>query len=519
MSLLKWFSIRSLSIIFGIFLVLLTGGLVFGFYGLPKIIEMQVRTSVRLEEGTEQWDRFVETPFPIDFRVYIFQILNKDDVLNNGAKPELKETGPFVYKEYRKKTILETDSETDTVSYTQNLTFEFFEDESVASDNTEVTVLNPVLLATIQQAESLQKGFLNKYIYKVFQDINGLFITVKVKDLLFNGIPFAKKNSCNDLPTLEIIVCNLVLDTVTQQASVLKTVREENDILYFSFFEYKAARNDGVYTVNRGISDSSLLGTIQEWNNSTDTDFWGSASSTNNETCSKVRGTDSTIYPPKVGDLDGVDIFNTDICRVVYLERSGQQTYSDIEGYRFQSNKNTYRYSTSTAEEDCFCIQKTSDINNEDNCYLDGVIDMQSCVGSPLLFSLPHFLWADDKYLDGVKGLSPDPDKHMLFLNVEPNTGTPLQGAKRLQLNMVLKPDEKIDMAKNLPKVVYPMLWVEESMKLPPKYVDKLNDDYFSKVNLGNIAKISIIVVTSILMVFFGVLLGVKVVKGRNFQV
>lgn len=41
-------------------------------------------------------------------------------------------------------------------------------------------------------------------------------------------------------------------------------------------------------------------------------------------------------------------------------------------------------------------------------------------LGSPLLFSLPHFLWADDKYLDGVKGLSPDPDKHMLFLNVEP---------------------------------------------------------------------------------------------------
>lgn len=61
---------------------------------------------------------------------------------------------------------------------------------------------------------------------------------MKVKDLLFNGIPFAKKDSCKDLPTLEIMVCNLVLGTVTQQASVLKTVREENDILYFSFFEY-----------------------------------------------------------------------------------------------------------------------------------------------------------------------------------------------------------------------------------------------------------------------------------------
>lgn len=34
--------------------------------------------------------------------------------------------------------------------------------------------------------------------------------------------------------------------------------------------------------------------------------------------------------------------------------------------------------------------------------------------------SLPHFLYADEKYLNAVEGLEPDEEKHAIYLHLEP---------------------------------------------------------------------------------------------------
>lgn len=42
-------------------------------------------------------EMFLKVPFPLTFNVYIFSVMNPTEV-QGGAKPHLKEMGPFCYK-------------------------------------------------------------------------------------------------------------------------------------------------------------------------------------------------------------------------------------------------------------------------------------------------------------------------------------------------------------------------------------------------------------------------------------
>lgn len=50
-----------------------------------------------LEEGTEQFERWVNLPQPLHFKVYIFNVTNPKEVMK-GATPTVKEVGPYVYR-------------------------------------------------------------------------------------------------------------------------------------------------------------------------------------------------------------------------------------------------------------------------------------------------------------------------------------------------------------------------------------------------------------------------------------
>jgi lysosome membrane protein 2 len=63
---------------------------------------------------------------------------------------------------------------------------------------------------------------------------------------------------------------------------------------------------------------------------------------------------------------------------------------------------------------------------------------------APIVGTLPHFYSADPRYNLMVDGLEPNEEKHNIFLDVEPRTGAPLNGGKRLQFNMFLKKIDQI---------------------------------------------------------------------------
>lgn len=52
--------------------------------------------SVVLKKGTDQYERWVEIPQPLEFKVYIFNVTNVDEI-QRGMQPKVEEIGPYVY--------------------------------------------------------------------------------------------------------------------------------------------------------------------------------------------------------------------------------------------------------------------------------------------------------------------------------------------------------------------------------------------------------------------------------------
>lgn len=53
--------------------------------------------NVILYENSEQFQRWQNLPQPLEFKVYIFNVTNADDI-HRGALPIVKEVGPYIYK-------------------------------------------------------------------------------------------------------------------------------------------------------------------------------------------------------------------------------------------------------------------------------------------------------------------------------------------------------------------------------------------------------------------------------------
>lgn len=63
-------------------------------------------------------------------------------------------------------------------------------------------------------------------------------------------------------------------------------------------------------------------------------------------------------------------------------------------------------------------------------------------------------------------------------------TGTALSAAKRMQFNLEVKPIPQVEMMKNMPNVVLPMFWIDESVYLDKDMTDNLKNSMFLYVHM-----------------------------------
>ena len=57
----------------------------------------------------------------------------------------------------------------------------------------------------------------------------------------------------------------------------------------------------------------------------------------------------------------------------------------------------------------------------KENYIGNGVFSLKKCSGFPVYTSLPHFLYADPKFINSINGISPaDPDLHDAILKIYP---------------------------------------------------------------------------------------------------
>jgi len=67
----------------------------------------------------------------------------------------------------------------------------------------------------------------------------------------------------------------------------------------------------------------------------------------------------------------------------------------------------------------------------------DGMFAISSCqFDAPIILSWPHFLHANQSYLNSLTGLTPDAEKHSFYFDVQPTTGTTLAAKARIQVSI-----------------------------------------------------------------------------------
>lgn len=67
-------------------------------FGFSSLISLIIDSQVALKQGGQSFGWWSKPPVEPVIRVYVYNVTNADEFLNNGSKPILDELGPYVYR-------------------------------------------------------------------------------------------------------------------------------------------------------------------------------------------------------------------------------------------------------------------------------------------------------------------------------------------------------------------------------------------------------------------------------------
>lgn len=439
---------------------------VFGGILMPVgdlLIEKTIKREVVLEEGTIAFKNWVKTGTTVYRQFWIFDVQNPDEVAKNSSKIKVKQRGPYTYRvRYLAKENITQDPKDSTVSFVQPNGAIFEPSLSVGTENDNFTVLNLAVAAAphIYQ-NSFVQGVLNSLIKK---SNSSMFQTRSVKELLWGyKDPFL----------------SLVPYPISTTVGV--------------FYPYNNTV-DGVYKVFNGKDNISKVAIIDTYKGKRNLSYWESY-------CDMINGTDAASFPPFVEKSRILRFFSSDICRSIYAVFGSEVNLKGIPVYRFVLPANAFASPLQNPDNHCFCTEKV--ISN--NCTSYGVLDIGKCKeGKPVYISLPHFLHASPDVSEPIEGLNPNEDEHRTYLDVEPITGFTLQFAKRLQVNILVKPARRIEALKNLKRpYIVPILWLNETGTIGDEKAEMFRNQVTGKIKLLGLVEMVLLGVGVVMFVAF----------------
>jgi len=261
--------------------------------------------------------------------------------------------------------------------------------------------------------------------------------------------------------------------------------------------------NNGV-EVHRNSTTNRIkeVGNIERYNGEATLSYW------TNKYANMINGTDGTIWHPDATVNDQVYIFSSDLCRSLRLEYSETRHNTfGIKNYRFVLPANTF---ANISENEGFCLNSTTaNKTHEIQCLPSGLMSLRSCVklsgGTsvsvplPIITSCPHFLDADPSVQSAIQGLQPDERIHRSFMDVEPITGTVMNGSRRMQVNLNIVNDPNIRPVAKIKPFVYPMMWLEEHAEIDKKRADEFRSNVTTPMMILNVMKYLLISIGALL--------------------
>ncbi|XP_031624944.1 sensory neuron membrane protein 1-like [Contarinia nasturtii] len=285
--------------------IFLTG---LGFFGMiaPMLFKKMVKGQLNLLPKSQLRPLYVKVPFFLDFRIYVFNLTNPDEV-TKGGKPKVQEVGPYFFEEWKEKFDLVDNDEEDTLKYHYKNTFIFRPDLSGdgLTGNEIITMPHPLITTMFMTLNVDKKPMIPMTataIDAIFHNPKDMFWTGRVMDVLFDGIPI--DCSTADETMAAKAVCGVF------SSGAVAAVQPHNDTFFkFSLFQAGNATDLGEFTVFRGKKNSPDIGKVVAFNDEPEMDYW------EGDECNQYTGTDSTIFPPYMDVNDGIIAYEPSICR------------------------------------------------------------------------------------------------------------------------------------------------------------------------------------------------------------
>jgi len=340
-----------------------------------------------------------------------------------------------------------------TISYTERKYYKFVPELSAQNLTYEITTVNLAPLVLIDKLKH-QNEILLDLLNGVLDAVNEtLLVTKPVEQLLFG-----------------------YEDTILKDAKEIPILGDFVPSDQVGLFIGKNNTLDGQYTIYTAEDDASKLGVIERFNFERSLSLW------HGKYGNMINGTDGTLYPPFIDKSKRLYIFNSDICRSIYLNYAETITIiDDIEVIGFKPELEFFADPAVNKDNEAFCT---------DSCMPAGVLNLTECVGAPLVMSNPHFLWADPMYLKLVDGMSPNETEHLTSIYIHQETGIPMKANKKVQFNIQIEKNDIFTMTENLPKLtLYPLFWGDENFVIDQASADKFKNQVLLPLSVVNVGK------------------------------
>ncbi|CAD6998341.1 unnamed protein product [Ceratitis capitata] len=407
------------------------------------------RNNLVLKVGSEAYNNWVEAPIPIYLEFHMFNWTNPEEIRNHEVKPHFVEMGPYVFLEKHLKQNI-TFYENNTVSYFEKRTW-FFDEQLSGGSLDDMLTAAHVITATVADEMRHRNKFIKKVVNFMLNREGGeLYTTKTVREWIFEGYK----------------------DKLIDFLNLFNTTKINIPYKRFGWLVDRngSAEYDGLFTIHTGVDDMAHLGSLTHWNLKNETGFYSAP-------CGTVNGTTGDLFPPNLHAQQEITIFATDACRYMNLAPNGTIEKYGLTGYNWIGTTETLDSGENFPNQKCFCDPSI------DECPKTGVVECKKCRNNaPIYASFPHFHLADPSYVNAVSGLKPDANKHSFNLAIEPITGIPLEVNGRLQINMMIQPDNDFDIYRDVPKFLMPMFWFDQVAVLDKKLADKAQ----LVINLGD---------------------------------
>lgn len=388
------------------------------------IMHNRLKKEIVLVEGSRVFESWKTPPPPVYMEFFFFNVTNVNDFLK-GAKPEVKQVGPYTYREYRYKDNVSMLENNETVSAYNTKSFVFLREKSVgdpAVDN--ITTVNIPAWAVMTKVKG---SFFRSSMVSIWMNAvgSGIFTTHTVDELLWGY---------EDPLLVRVSSTNPEVEKV------------------FGLMYKKNGSNNGEFVYHTGVQNYLDYGRVKTWKGESKLTFWSSNQS------NSINGSDGSAFHPLLKKDERIYIFTPDLCRSIYMEFEKDVEVKGIPAYRFTPPRSVLASKEENPANEGFCVSR-------DECLGTGVLKVSPCRrGAPVVASFPHFYLADSKYVAAIEGMSPHRKHHQTFLDLNPTTGVIVRASKRAQINVLLSRISGFPATRGLNNTIFPVMFLNESV-------------------------------------------------------